>query len=62
MYLLKIIMYKFDIEEHGYLHSRGTHATTVIVVDHVGSKKDKLQLNSPKHSSSPNLKVEMTYV
>jgi hypothetical protein len=62
MYVLKVIMYKFDKEEHGYLHSRGTHATTVNVVDHVGSKKDKLQIKFPKHSSSPNLKVEMTYV
>lgn len=40
----------------------GTHATIVDVVDHVSSKKDKLQLNFIKHSPSPNLKVEMTYV
>jgi hypothetical protein len=40
----------------------GTPATIVNVVDHVSSKKDKLQLNSTKHSPSPNLKVKMAYV
>jgi len=40
----------------------GTHATTINVVDHVSSRKDNLQLNSTKHSSSPKFKVEMTYV
>ncbi len=40
----------------------GAHATTINVVDHVSSKKDKLQLNFSKHFPSPNLKVEMTYV
>jgi hypothetical protein len=55
-------MYKFDAKEHEYIHARGTHATTINALDHVSSKKDKLQLNSTKHSPSPKFKVEMTYV
>jgi hypothetical protein len=39
-----------------------THAIIVNAVDHVSSKKDKLQLNFIKHSPSPNFKIEMTYV